>query len=436
MSELLRLRKECRRAAGQGIYSVCSAHPVVLRAALDQGREDTSPVLIEATCNQVNQFGGYTGMTPMEFRAFVDALALGAGLSSDRVILGGDHLGPNPWRGQPAAAAMEKAEELVDAYVSAGFHKIHLDASMRCADDPALLPDAIIAERAGRLCLRAEQAYGRRGWGPPPVYVIGTEVPTPGGSVEEETLLQPTASSDVALTLDLSLATFAKLGLESAWERVVALVVQPGVEFGEASIHDYDRDLAAPLKEVISHRPPWMYEAHSTDYQSPSALRWLVEDRFAILKVGPWLTFAFREAVFSLEQLTRELQGRNLRGSCPALAATLEAAMLRNPIHWKGHHHGTEGEQAFARRFSLSDRSRYYWSDPAVREALEALFQASEGPLPLELISQYRPHEYEAVRAGIIPPSGRAIATQAVRRVLGHYAVACGLSMSMSPGGS
>lgn len=436
MSELLRLREECRRAAGQGIYSVCSAHPVVLRAALDQGREDASPVLIEATCNQVNQFGGYTGMTPMEFRAFVDALARAAGLPGDRVILGGDHLGPNPWRGQSAAAAMEKAEELVDAYVSAGFHKIHLDASMRCADDPAVLPDSIIAERAGRLCLRAEQAHGRRGWGPPPVYVIGTEVPMPGGSVEEETLLQPTASSDVARTLDLSQATFAKLGLESAWERVVALVVQPGVEFGEASIHDYDRGLAAPLTEAISHRPPWMYEAHSTDYQSPSALRQLVEDRFAILKVGPWLTFAFREAVFSLEQLARELQGRNPRCSCPALAATLDAAMLRDPIHWKGHHHGTKGEQAFARRFSLSDRSRYYWGDPAVREALEALFQALEGPLPLELISQHRPQEYDAARAGIIPPSGRAIATQAVRRVLGHYAVACGLSMSMSLGGS
>ena len=436
MSELLRLREACRHAAGQGIYSVCSAHPVVLRAALAQGREDASAVLIEATSNQVNQFGGYTGMTPLAFKAFVDDLAQVAGLPGERLILGGDHLGPNPWRDQPAAAALEKAGELVEAYVSAGFHKIHLDASMRCADDPAHLPDALIAERAAVLCLRAEQAYGHRGWGPPPVYVIGTEVPMPGGSVEEEAHLQPTASSDVARTLDLSQAAFARLGLESAWERVVALVVQPGVEFGEASVCDYDHNLAAPLTEAISRRLPWMYEAHSTDYQSPRALRQLVEDRFAILKVGPWLTFAFREAVFSLEELARELQGRDSRRACPPLAATLEAAMLRDPIHWQGHYHGTEGELAFARRFSLSDRSRYYWGDSAVREVLEALFQALEGPLPLELISQYRPQEYDAVRAGSIPASGRAIATQAVRRVLGHYATACGHSMSMPRGGS
>ncbi|NWJ41892.1 MAG: class II D-tagatose-bisphosphate aldolase, non-catalytic subunit [Geothrix sp.] len=436
MSELLRLREDCRAAAGRGIYSVCSAHPVVLRAALDQAREDASPVLIEATCNQVNQAGGYTGMTPADFKAFVETLAREAGLPGDRLILGGDHLGPNPWRNQPAAAAMAQAEALVDAYVSAGFHKIHLDASMRCADDPAVLPDAVIAERAGRLCLRAEQAHGRRGGGPPPVYVIGTEVPMPGGAVEEEAGLRPTAPSDVARTLDLSQATFARLGLESAWERVVALVVQPGVEFGEASVHDYDRGAAAPLTGAIARRLPWMYEAHSTDYQSPAALRQLVEDRFAILKVGPWLTFAFREAVFSLEQLARELQGRNPRYSCPPLAATLEAAMLREPGHWQDHHHGTAGEQAFARRFSLSDRSRYYWGDPAVREALEALFRTLEGPLPLELISQYRPREYDAVRAGIIRPSGRALAIHSVRRVLGHYAAACGLSMSVAQGGS
>ena len=258
----------------------------------------------------------------------------------------------------------------------------------------------------------------------------------PGGSVESETSLRPTAPEDLAHTLDLSQSAFARLGLESAWERVVALVVQPGVEFGEASVHDYDRSLAAPLAEAISRRSPWMCEAHSTDFQSPSALRQLVEDRFAILKVGPWLTFAFREAVFSLEQLARELQSREPRRACPPLAATLEAAMLRDPSHWQGHHHGTAAEQAFARRFSLSDRSRYYWGDSAVREALEALFRTLEGPLPLELISQYRPQDYDVVRTGIIPPSGRTLATQAVRRVLGHYAAACGHSMSMSRGGS
>lgn len=50
-----------------GICSVCSAHPLVIEAALAFDRNSTRKVLIEATSNQVNQFGGYTGMTRQTF---------------------------------------------------------------------------------------------------------------------------------------------------------------------------------------------------------------------------------------------------------------------------------------------------------------------------------------------------------------------------------
>jgi len=434
VSELLRLREDCQNSKGRGIYSVCSAHPIVLRAALEQGLHDGTPILIEATCNQVDQFGGYTGMTPAAFVTFVRALAEEAGFPAERLILGGDHLGPNPWRGEPAAVAMQRAEDLVAAYVRAGFHKIHLDASMRCGDDPLILSDTLIAERAARLCRRAEATFSQHPDGPPPVYVIGTEVPPPGGSVDEHAGPRPTPAADVARTLAISEAAFKELDLGSAWERVIALVVQPGVEFGDASVHDYEREQAAPLTQAISDTPPWMYEAHSTDYQTPEALRHLVEDRFAILKVGPWLTFALREALFALEAIARELPGRDISRARPRVADALEAAMLKDPAHWESHYHGSAGEQAFSRRFSLSDRSRYYWGDPAVRVEVQRLFEATAGPLPLELLSQYRPHQYDAVRAGDIPPTGRAIALHAVRSVLGHYAAACGKPASVTEG--
>ncbi|MFL1089387.1 class II D-tagatose-bisphosphate aldolase non-catalytic subunit, partial [Acinetobacter baumannii] len=93
-------------------------------------------VLIEATSNQVNQFGGYTGMQPADFRDFVYNIARTVGFPAERIILGGDHLGPNCWQDEPAAVAMEKSIDLIKAYVAAGFSKIHLDASMSCADDP------------------------------------------------------------------------------------------------------------------------------------------------------------------------------------------------------------------------------------------------------------------------------------------------------------
>lgn len=139
-----------------GICSVCSAHPLVIEATLRFDLASQRKVLIEATSNQVNQFGGYTGMKPADFREFVYAIAAKVGFPQSRLILGGDHLGPNCWQDEPAEQAMEKAERLIADYVQAGFSKIHLDASMSCADDPVPLPPTVVAERAARLCAVAE----------------------------------------------------------------------------------------------------------------------------------------------------------------------------------------------------------------------------------------------------------------------------------------
>ena len=83
-----------RHKAGDpvGITAVCSAHPVVLEAALTEGARTGAAVLIEATSNQVNQFGGYTGMRPADFHAEVTRLARALGAEPDQLLLGGDHL--------------------------------------------------------------------------------------------------------------------------------------------------------------------------------------------------------------------------------------------------------------------------------------------------------------------------------------------------------
>jgi D-tagatose-1,6-bisphosphate aldolase subunit GatZ/KbaZ len=154
-----------RHKAGEavGIYSVCSAHPVVLEAGIRQTLEDGGYLLVEATSNQVDQFGGYTGMKPAGFRDLVYGLADRLDLQRDRVVLGGDHLGPNRWHGQSAESAMVLAEALVAACVEAGYTKIHLDCSMACAGDPEPLGDHLVAERTARLLRVAEDAAVRTG---------------------------------------------------------------------------------------------------------------------------------------------------------------------------------------------------------------------------------------------------------------------------------
>ena len=418
MSALGEIARANRAGEGRGIWSVCSAHPLVLEACIDQALADGGPLLVEATCNQVNQEGGYTGMRPADFHRFVEGLAAARGLATDRLILGGDHLGPNPWRHEPAEVALAKAERLVALYVEAGFTKIHLDASMACAGDPDPLPPELIAQRAARLALAAESAGGQ------PAYVIGTEVPVPGGAHETIDRLEVTRTPDLARTIAVHRAAFAAAGLDEAWERVLAVVVQPGVEFGSAQVVDFEPARARALAEAIAAVPDLVFEAHSTDYQTEQALRALVGCHFAVLKVGPGLTFALREALFALAAIEAELLPSDARSR---LRETLEAAMLAAPGHWQGHYHGDAAALRLARAFSLSDRCRYYWPVPEVATAVEQLLaNLAERSPPLPLLSQYLPRQCDAVRAGRLAPEPRALVRAHVREVAAAYARACG----------
>jgi D-tagatose-1,6-bisphosphate aldolase subunit GatZ/KbaZ len=230
----------------------------------------------------------------------------------------------------------------------------------------------------------------------------------------------------VQSTLKAFERAFAARGLEDAWDRVIGLVVQPGVEFGEWNVFDYDRRKAEPLMSVLPPSPQLVYEAHSTDYQLPSSLRHLVEDHFAILKVGPELTFAFREAVFALSAIEQEMmRGKAERAS--SVREALEAAMLRNPGYWRDYYHGDENQLRLSRFFSYSDRCRYYWFDPQVEEQVKLLTEnLTVRPPALALISQYLPEEYEAIRAGTLRPLPSAIIRHHIGMVLRKYAKACG----------
>jgi len=421
MNAMLELVRRHKSGDSVGIYSVCSAHPVVLEATLRLAREAGSMALIEATSNQVNQDGGYTGMRPADFRERVLSLAAEVGLPQGRVVLGGDHLGPNCWQHLPSSAALSKAEAMVGEYVAAGFRKIHLDCSMSCAGDPTPLADAVVAARAARLCRIAEDAWERSG-GEAPVYVIGTEVPKPGGAADDLETLEVTDPEAVSITLEAHRAAFAAEGLESVWPRVVGLVVQPGVEFDHHKVIDYDRQKAQRLSRRITSEPNLVFEAHSTDYQKPSGLRALVEDHFAILKVGPAVTFAVRETLWALVDIARELH----RSEGDTLKEVTLRAMRGNPKYWRSYYTDAAHE-TFDLQYSLSDRIRYYWSVPEVQQACGTLLRRLDATeLPLTLLSQYLPSQYAAIREGRLANEAQAILLEGVARVLRQYAQACG----------
>ncbi len=422
MSILLNLIQRHKAGEATGIYSVCSAHPLVLEASLLQAKQDQTPLLIEATSNQVDQFGGYTGMTPADFRHFVEQLADQVGFPRDQLILGGDHLGPNRWQGLAADEAMANAEKLIEAYVAAGFEKIHLDCSMSCKGDPVPLSDEIVAERAARLAVVAEQTASKNGLADRIVYIVGTEVPVPGGEAEEIAELEVTSPSAAKATINAHQQAFARVGLEHIWPRVIGLVVQPGVEFDHTKVIDFIPEKAQALSQVVNDYENLVFEAHSTDYQTEEAYKALVKNHFAILKVGPALTFALREGLYALCAMEDYLFPAEQRSN---LLAVLEEQMLAHPENWQKYYHGTELEQRFARSFSFSDRIRYYWTNPEIAAAVEKLLANFDNlDIPLPLLSQYLPEQYVAVREGTLAARGRELVLDKVRAVVRQYALA------------
>jgi D-tagatose-1,6-bisphosphate aldolase subunit GatZ/KbaZ len=434
MRSMLQKRKNGMRYAG--IPSFCTANELVIEACLKQAMRFDDYVLVEATANQVNQFGGYTGMKPADYRDFVYQIADGIGFPKDKIILGGDHLGPLTWQDETEKDAMEKSIELVKLFVLAGFKKIHLDTSMRVADDPKdqVLSDETIARRGAILYEACEEAYQELLKENPcearPAFIIGSEVPIPGGAQEAEDTIQVTSPEAVEQTIRVYREQFEKRGLKDAFSNIIGIVVQPGVEFGDADIFHYDRVKAAQLTTAMKKYDNIVLEGHSTDYQSPEELREMVEDGIAILKVGPALTFSLREGLFALSMMEKMLIPEDKQAR---FIEVMEEIMTRNPGNWKKHYHGSDAQLAIKRKYSFSDRCRYYFAQPEMQEAIQKLFRnLSETDSPLSMLRQYMPQQYIKVRDGLLSMNPRDLAEDCVVHLVEDYNYATKLNYVIS----
>lgn len=416
-----------KKGVPKGIYSICSANEYVIEVALKYAMQKKIHVLLESTCNQVNQFGGYTGMKPLDFANFVFSIANRIKYPKNKIILGGDHLGPSPWKKETSQNAMGKACSMVNEYALAGYSKFHLDASMCLADDPKgkdrTLNPEIIAEREAKLCFEIEKIYKNIFDSDKllPVYVIGSEVPAPGGTKEAKENIEITSSFNLKNTIELTKKAFYDLNLESAWERVIAVVVNLGIEFNNNKVFEYNRESVQGLFSTIKQYPNLAIEAHSTDYQPRSALKNMVKDGVALLKVGPALTFAFREALFALWHIEKELFF-NVPKVQSNLIEIMEKAMLENSKYWVDYYEGTDKEKRLMRKYSFLDRSRYYWNVPEVKRAIEILLKnLKKKKIPLTLISQFMPIQYQKIRDNIIKDDPKKLVRDNIVYVLEKY---------------
>ncbi len=434
MRSMLNKRKNGMKYAG--IPSFCTANDLVIEACLKQALRFDDYVLVEATANQVNQFGGYTGMKPADYRDFVYSIADNVGFPREKLILGGDHLGPLTWQDETEHDAMAKSIELVKLFVLAGFKKIHLDTSMRVADDPTdqVLTDETIARRGAILYEACEEAYQELLNTNPqevrPAFIIGSEVPIPGGAQEAEDTIQVTSPQSVEKTMQVYQEQFEKRGLKKAFDNIIGVVVQPGVEFGDADIYHYDRVKAAKLTTAMRKYDNIVLEGHSTDYQSPEELRAMVEDGIAILKVGPALTFSLREGLFALSMMEKQLVQKEQQAE---FMEVMEEIMTKNPGNWMKHYHGSDLQLALKRKYSFSDRCRYYFAQPEMQNAIQKLFEnLNKVDIPLSMLRQYMPQQYIKVRDGRLSMNPKDLVEDCVIHLVEDYNYATKLNYVIS----
>lgn len=427
VSNLLARRRDVPQT---GIPSFCTANERVLTAILRAAAGSGRLTLIEATANQVNQFGGYTGMRPRDFANLVLTIAKKVDCDASQIILGGDHLGPLTFAKETVESAMEKAEELVSEYVLAGFSKIHLDTSMKLGDDgPGALEKSTVAKRGARLCCAAEKAFEQYASSNRnaihPIYIIGSEVPIPGGAQAQENSIAVTSVKDCRETIETYRTVFSEYGLDLIWKHVVGIVVQPGVEFGDNVVFPYQSENAAALMRVLKEHPSLVFEGHSTDYQSDENLRRMVRDGIAILKVGPELTFALRESLFALSNIEAQLLPEEKRTK---IEMVLEHVMKQNPTHWRKYYSGSKGEQMLARRYSLSDRARYYIGSLEVENSVSHLIQQINNTVvPAGLVHQFFPEAEFCSKESVSQDFATALIESRILKSVNRYYAACGL---------
>ena len=419
MIDIKSLIKRNREGDSVGLPCFCTANEQVLRSVFQYAQSHDVPAVVEATCNQVNQEGGYTGMSAQDFCDWMRLLAKEYGVAEEKIVLGGDHLGPNPWRHLTPVEAMHKADVLVRDYAKAGFKKIHLDASMACGGEPTPSFE-LVAERAARLCKIAEN---HSPYSEELVYIIGTEVPIPGGETDDMDELAVTSVQRFTETIDTHREAFDREGLSHVWPRIVSVVTQPGVDFSHTAIHRFEPAKATDLSAAVKTIDNMTFEAHSTDYQPTEALAELVKQHFFFLKVGPELTFRMREAVFALAHIEKHLLPEKER---PNLISAIDLAMAENTEHWTPYYRGDKDLVKQLKHFSYSYRIRYYWTVPGVRKALgELLSNLSSIKIPETIVSQY----FSERDFGNMDAPAELLVTDHIALCIDRYYKACGYNV-------
>ena len=334
--------------------SFCSSNFDVLKSIMIFAKYQNFPVLIESTSNQVNQYGGYSGLKPFQFEKKIRRLAKFIKLNNKSLMIGGDHLGPLPWKDLDEATAMKNSKKLVKDCLKAKYEKIHIDTAIICRGEKKIDRHTVIQRCDEILSVFSKKDFDNV------FLVIGTEVPFAGGGHAIKS--SPTTFESIKEEIDLYSTILKK-------KKKFALVIEPGIGFGNFSV------IQAKLKNfgkrlIFSKKNNFVYEAHSSDYQKISSLKKLVKNNFKFLKIGPELTYFYAKSIFKME----EFEKKSYKNNFSNIKNIILKEMKNNNSYWIDYYKAKKKKLDNLKFNSYLDRLRYYWSSKNILNSKKKLF--------------------------------------------------------------
>jgi len=424
-SWLIDIMEANRGGERKGIYAVESQNPTVQEAYLRQALGDGSPALFEICAEMLDLHGQSGKILPDDFIANVKRSAGKTGFPRDRLFFGVNDLSPSLWKDESIESALKKTRAFISALISLGFNKLGIHAAIPLKGDLAdqQLSQEVIIAREAALYQAAEGAAAALPDEEKPLYVIDLH-PGQGMTEDQDNMAH---KEDVKIAIDRFAETAVAAGLPEMRERLLAVRIILGAGYNSEKVIPFGSSLLKELGGCVYGDKPVLLEALRTDFQPQMILDQLVDNHFAILSVGPELTYTMREVLFSMAMMENETMLGKPGVYLSNFIIELDRAMQSAPQHWEKYYSGNGFEQMIARKYSLYDRSRFYWEDKNVRKMKKRLFDnLIKYPIPLTVMRQFMPRQYERVAAGELENKPDALVMDAVRHALCRYSRACG----------
>ena len=96
--------------------------------------------------------------------------------------------------------------------------------------------------------------------------------------------------------------------------------------------------------------------------------------------------------------------------------------MVDNPKDWQNYYFGSEHDKELSRKYSFSDRSRYYMSREDIQSSMNRLFENIDSiDLPLGLIKQFFPNVFNKILTEDYPIDSKSLVKSNIIEVIDDY---------------